>query len=79
MGYEAGYLIKDALERSGVKNAPDTLAADRKKVRDALATTAITSPIGARVAFNADRETPKAGVLLVAKDGKFVVWKGSKN
>ena len=79
MGYEAGYLIKDALERSGVKNAPDTLAADRKKVRDALATTAITSPIGARVAFNADRETPKAGVLLIAKDGKFVVWKGSKN
>ena len=79
MGYEAGYLIKDALERSGVKNVPDTLAADRKKMRDALATTAITSPIGARVAFNADRETPKAGVLLVAKDGKFVVWKGSKN
>ena len=79
MGYEAGYLIKDALERSGVKNTPDTLAADRKKFRDALATTAITSPIGARVAFNADRETPKQGVLLVAKDGKFVVWKGSKN
>ena len=79
MGYEAGYLIKDALERSGVKNTPDTLAADRKKLRDALATTAITSPIGARVAFNADRETPKAGVLLIAKDGKFVVWKGSKN
>lgn len=79
MGYEAGYLIKDALERSGVKNTPDTLAADRKRFRDAFAATAITSPIGARVAFNADRETPKAGVLLVAKDGKFVVWKGAKH
>ena len=79
MGYEAGYLIKDALERSGIKNTPETLAADRKKFRDALAVTSITSPVGQKVAFTADRETPKLGVVLVAKDGQFVVWKGSKN
>jgi len=75
-GYEAGYLIKDAIERSGIKNTPETLAADRKKFRDAFATTSITSPIGQKAAFTADRETPKPGVNLVVKNGQFVVWKG---
>ena len=75
-GYEAGYLIKEAIERAGIKNMPDTLAADRKKVRDALAATSITSPIGQKVTFNADRETPKPGVNLIVKNGQFVLWTG---
>lgn len=75
-GYEAGYLIKDAIERAGIKNMPDTLAADRKKFRDALAATSITSPIGQKVTFNADRETPKPGVNLIVKNGQFVLWTG---
>ena len=74
-GYEAGYLIKDAIERAGIKNTPDALQADRKKFRDALATTSITSPIGQKATFNADRETPKPGVNLVVKNGQFVAWK----
>ncbi len=74
-GYEAGYLIKDAIERSGIKNTPDTLAADRKKFRDALATTSTTSPIGQKATFTADRETPKPGVNLIVKNGQFVLWK----
>ena len=77
-GYEAGYLIKEAIERSGIKNTPETLAADRKKFRDAFAATSVTSPIGQKATFNADRETPKPGIILVAKNGQFVVWKGSK-
>ena len=74
-GYEAGYLIKDAIERSGIKNTPDTLAADRKKFRDAFATTSITSPIGQKAAFTADREMAKPGVNLIVKNGAFVLWK----
>ena len=74
-GYEAGYLIKDAIERSGIKNTPETLAADRKKFRDAFASTSMTSPIGQKAAFTADRETPKPGVNLVVKNGQFVLWK----
>ena len=74
-GYEAGYMIKDAIERSGIKNTPETLAADRKKFRDAFAVTSITSPIGQKVAFTADRETPKSGVNLIVKNGQFVAWK----
>ena len=74
-GYEAGYLIKDAIERSGIKNTPETLAADRKKFRDAFAATSITSPIGQKAAFTGDRETPKPGVNLIVKNGQFVLWK----
>jgi branched-chain amino acid transport system substrate-binding protein len=74
-GYEAGYLIKDAIERSGIKNTPETLAADRKKFRDAFAATSITSPIGQKAAFTADREMAKPGVNLIVKNGQFVSWK----
>jgi branched-chain amino acid transport system substrate-binding protein len=76
-GQEAGYLIAAAIEKSGIKNTPENLADDRKIFRDALAATAIDSPTGERVAFNADRETPKSGVYLVAKSGKFVLWSGA--
>lgn len=74
-GYEAGFLIKDAIERAGIKNTPDTLMADRKKFRDALATASVTSPIGQKATMSADRETPKPGVNLIVKNGQFVYWK----
>jgi branched-chain amino acid transport system substrate-binding protein len=74
-GHEAMYLIKDALERSGVKNTPETLAADRKKFRDALATASITSITGEKLAMNQNRETPKKGVILTIRKGQFVAWK----
>jgi branched-chain amino acid transport system substrate-binding protein len=71
-GHEAIYLIKDALERSGIKNTPETLAEDRRKFRDAFAKASTVSVTGEKIGFNADRETPKAGVLLHIKDGQFV-------
>lgn len=77
MGYEAGYMIKDAIERSGIKNVADTVSGDRKKFRDAFAVTSITSPVGLKAAFNVDRETPKSGVVLVARGGRFVIWNGT--
>lgn len=76
MGHEAGYLIKDAIEKSGIKNTPGTLADDRKKLRDALANASTVSMTGEKVSINADRETPKSGVHLVAKGSEFVLWDG---
>ena len=73
-GHEAMYLLKDALEKSGIKNTPETLADDRKKFRDAFARASITSVTGEKIGFNADRETPKAGVNLHIKGGQFVAW-----
>lgn len=75
-GYEAIYLIKDAVERSGIANTPEALTADRKKFRDAFTTSAITSITGEKIAFNKSRETPKQGVILQIKGGQFVRWQG---
>ena len=75
-GHEAMYLIKEALERSGIKNTPESLADDRRKIRDAFATAAITSITGERIAFNKNRETPKKGVILTIKNNQFVAWDG---
>ncbi len=73
-GHEAIYLIKDALEKSGIKNTPETLVEDRRKFRDALAKASTVSVTGEKIAFNAVRDTPKAGVLLTIKNGQFVAW-----
>lgn len=75
-GHEAMYLIKDAIERSGIKNTPESLADDRRKMRDAFTTASTTSITGERIAFNKNRETPKKGVILVIKNNQFVAWDG---
>jgi branched-chain amino acid transport system substrate-binding protein len=74
-GHEAIYLLKDAIERSGIKNTPETLKEDRKKLRDAFTTASTTSITGEKIAINKDRETPKKGVLLQIKGNQFVAWK----
>jgi len=76
-GHEAMYLLKDAIEKSGIKNTPETLADDRRKFRDAFAKASITSVTGEKIGFNDDRETPKAGVHLSIKNGQFVPWPGN--
>jgi branched-chain amino acid transport system substrate-binding protein len=77
-GHEAMYLIKDAIERSGIKNTPESLQEDRKKFRDAFTTASTTSITGEKIAFNQDRETPKKGVILHIKNGQFEAWPGGK-
>ncbi len=37
LGYEGMYIVKHAIENAGIKNRPETLAEDRRKVRDVLA------------------------------------------
>lgn len=73
-GYEAIYLMKDAIEKSGIRNTKESLTEDRAKFRDAYAKASITSVTGEKIAFNADRDTPRAGVILVVKNGQFVAW-----
>jgi branched-chain amino acid transport system substrate-binding protein len=73
-GYEAGFLIAKAIEKAGIANTPETIKADRIKFRDALAAVTIDSPTGEKVSFSPDRETPKSGVYLTVKDGKFTLW-----
>ena len=77
-GHEAIYLLKDAVERSGIANTPESLADDRKKFRNALTTAATTSITGEKIAFNKNRETPKKGILLHIKGGQFVAWTEGK-
>lgn len=78
-GYEAGYLIAEAIEKSGIANTPETLKEDRVKFRDALAATTIRSPTGEDVSFDADRNTPKTGMALVIKGGEFIPWVADTN
>jgi len=73
-GYEAIYLMKEAIEKSGIRNTKESLADDRSKFRDAYAKASITSITGERIAFNENRDTPRAGVILVVKNGQFVAW-----
>jgi len=73
-GYEAIYMIKQAMEAAGLKNTPDTLVEDRRKFRDAFENVSIVSVTGETVAFNAQRDTPKSGVILQIKNNAFVRW-----
>ena len=76
-GYEAIYLMKDAIEKSGIRNTKESLTEDRAKFRDAYAKASINSVTGEKIAFNADRDTPRAGVILVVKNGQFMAWNPS--
>ena len=62
-GYEAIYLFKAAIEAAGIKNTPDTLAADRAKFRDALANISIESVTGEQIKFSDERGRAQAGIL----------------
>ena len=73
-GYEAIYLFKAAIEAAGIGNTPETLQADRKKFRDALAKASIDSITGEKVKFNAEDDAIKKGFSLVVKNGKYGIW-----
>lgn len=75
-GYEAIYLIKAAIEASGIKNTPETLQEDRARFRDALAKVRIQSVSGEEVSFDENGDAVKKGFLLTIRDGKYVVWDG---
>ena len=74
--HDAARVLADALGRADILNRPDSKAADREKVRAALA--AIDSPktavagLTGRLYFNADRDIPRPVRLGYFHHGRFV-------
>jgi branched-chain amino acid transport system substrate-binding protein len=73
-GYEAIYLFKEAIEKSGIRNTKQSLQEDREKVRVALQKTEITSITGEKIRFNSDNDAVKKGYILTIQNGRYVEW-----
>jgi branched-chain amino acid transport system substrate-binding protein len=80
-GYDGGYMIKWAIENSGIKNRPETLEQDRRKLRDAFTRIknfkGITGEISAR-SDSGDVRRSGGLYILQIQDGKYVPWDYSK-
>ncbi len=78
--YENVYAIKGIVEKVGIKNRPETLLGDRRKVRDALAKLGTFQGVLGPIKMNGDddpvkpRDVDKAVILVQAKGGVWTVW-----
>jgi branched-chain amino acid transport system substrate-binding protein len=74
--YEAVYLIKDAIERADIQNTPESVEADRRKLREALrGIKGFPGLIGNIDMSPNSNDTIKQGVVLVIQSAKFEIWK----
>jgi branched-chain amino acid transport system substrate-binding protein len=64
-------LAKTCIEKSGVTNKPDDLAADRERIKDCLAQVKDVPGIAGLMSFNADGDAQLLPTVLVAKGGKW--------
>jgi branched-chain amino acid transport system substrate-binding protein len=73
--WENVFIIKEAIERAGIsgKKDPASLQADRRKLRDALATTRTTKGLIGVTKRTDDREADKPYVFVHAKGNDWVV------
>jgi branched-chain amino acid transport system substrate-binding protein len=75
--YEIIYLVKSVIEKSTIENTEETLAADRRKLRDALATIRTFDGMIGPISINPEshptkpREAEKELFLLQVKDGQW--------
>jgi len=75
--YEIIYLVKDLIENSNIENAEGSLPADRRKLRDALATVRKFDGMIGPIAINPEdhptkpREAEKKLFLLQVKGGQW--------
>jgi branched-chain amino acid transport system substrate-binding protein len=69
--YDAVMLTKTCIEKSGVTNKPDDLAADRERIRDCLSQVKDVPGIAGPMSFNADGDAQLPPTVLVAKGGKW--------
>lgn len=67
------YLIKQAIEASGVEAKPTTVDADRRRLRDALAKIKEFQGLLGTVKRTDDRESIKPYVFVQAKGGQWIV------
>jgi len=78
--YENIYAIKGIVEKAGIKNRPETLLQDRRKVRDALAKLGTFQGLIGPIKMNGDddpvkpRDVDKAIILVQAKGGQWTIW-----
>jgi branched-chain amino acid transport system substrate-binding protein len=63
LGYDSMMVLADAIKRAGTTEEP--------KLRDAIATTKDFSGVTGKTTLDANRNAPKAAVIITIKDGKF--------
>ncbi len=71
--YEIMFILKDVIEAQKIMAKPDTVAADREKMRAGLAALKETNGLLGKVGRTADREAIKPFLYVFAKDGKWQV------
>lgn len=75
LGYEGMMMIIDSIKKAGIKNRPETLAEDRRKVRDQLAAIKdYKSFAGMTVSMNKNRDIVRPTYLVRITDGEFKLY-----
>jgi ABC-type branched-subunit amino acid transport system substrate-binding protein len=75
LGYEGIMLVKEAIVKAGIKNQPETLAQDRRKVRDRLAAIKdYKSFAGMTLNMNANRDIVRPIYLVKITGGEFKLY-----
>ncbi len=69
--YDTIMLTKSCIEKSGVTNKPDDLAADRERIKDCLSQVKDVPGIAGPMSFNANGDAQLLPTVLVAKGGKW--------
>lgn len=69
--YDSMLLMKTCIEKSGVTNKPDDLAADRNRIKDCLSKVKNEPGIAGPVTFDANGDAQLLPTVLVAKGGKW--------
>ena len=71
--YEIVYILKDVIELQKIMAKPDTVAADRVKMRQGLTALKETNGLLGKVGRTSDREAIKPFLYVHAKDGSWQV------
>ena len=71
--WENMFVLKEVIERQKIMGKPDTLAADRIKMREGLASLKQTAGLLGPVNRGADREAIKPFLFVQAKGGEWIV------
>jgi branched-chain amino acid transport system substrate-binding protein len=71
--YEVIFILKDVIEQQKIMARPDTVQADRNKMREGLAALKETNGLLGKVGRTPDREAIKPFVYVHAKDGSWQI------
>jgi len=71
--YEIMFILKDVIEQQKIMARPDTVQADRNKMREGLAALKETNGLLGKIGRTSDREAIKPFLYVHAKDGSWQV------